>query len=94
MTNTPSAYLRLAPVLDLKAATDLAGELLALRGRDLAIDAANVRRIGAQCLQVLLVARASWAADGHQLSFSEASEDFREGVALLGAGDMVEAAAV
>jgi chemotaxis protein CheX len=91
MTDTPSAYLRLAPVLDLKAATALAGDILALRGRDLTIDAAQVRRIGAQCLQVLLAARSTWMADGLRLSFAEVSDDFREGVALLGAGDLVGA---
>ena len=91
MTDTSSAYLRLAPVLDLKAATALAADILALRGRDLNIDAAHVRRLGAQCLQVLLAARSSWAADGRRLSFTEISDDFREGIALLGAGDLVGA---
>jgi chemotaxis protein CheX len=91
MTDTSSAYLRLAPVLDLKAATALAADILALRGRDLTVDAANVRRIGAQCLQVLLSARSTWAADGLRLSFAEVSDDFREGAALLGAGELVEA---
>lgn len=56
--------LRLGPVLDIKAAAPLAELLLSRRGHDVEIDGADVQRLGAQCLQVLMSARASWAADG------------------------------
>ncbi|MBW4035678.1 MULTISPECIES: STAS domain-containing protein [Acidiphilium] len=57
--------LRLDPLLDIKAAAPLYALLRGQRGHDLVIDASAVERIGGQCLQVLLAARASWAADQH-----------------------------
>ncbi|HEY8618122.1 STAS domain-containing protein [Phenylobacterium sp.] len=80
-----SASLELAPVLDLKAATPLAQALMALRGRDVTLNASAVQRLGAQCLQVLLSARNTWAEDGAQFAVSEPSEPFIETLALLGA---------
>lgn len=79
------ASLSLAPVLDLKAATPLAEALLALRGRTLAIDASSVERLGAQCLQVLLSARNTWAEDGVGFGVTDPSAPFIETLALLGA---------
>lgn len=55
--------IRLDPVLDIKAAAPLYALLSSRRGGDLAIDASAVERIGGQCLQVLLAARARWEAD-------------------------------
>jgi chemotaxis protein CheX len=78
----------LAEVLDLPAAGPLAADLLTRRGQDLALDASNVRRLGGQCLQVLLAARATWQADGQVFRITAASGDFAEGSALLGAGDL------
>ena len=80
--------LRLAAALDLNAAAPLAAELLARRGQDLVIDAAHVARIGGQCLQVLLSARATWAADGRAFSIAEPSSDFIDALTLLGAADL------
>jgi chemotaxis protein CheX len=84
--------LALAESLDLKAASALASDLLALRGQDLAIDAGAVRRIGAQCLQVLLAARATWDGEGHRLTFEQPSDEFRDGVSLLGAPELADPA--
>ena len=86
MTDAP-ASVRLDPTLDLKAAGPLTREILAARGQDLAVDASEVRRLGGQCLQVLLAAQAAWASDGHALEIREPSPAFVEGVALMGAAD-------
>ncbi|WP_287799477.1 STAS domain-containing protein, partial [Acidiphilium sp.] len=64
-TTDTTEQLMLDPILDLKAASPLAQALLARRGGDLRIDAGAVERLGGQCLQVLLSARATWEADGH-----------------------------
>ena len=80
-----SVGLRLVETLDLPAVVALAGALQAQRGQDLQVDASDVRRIGALCLQVLLSARATWAADGQVLTISNPSSDFIEAMALLGA---------
>lgn len=76
--------LVLDPVLDIKAATPLAEALLAHRGNDIIIEAAAVERLGAQSLQVLLSAIATWQADGRTLDFVHPSEAFIEGLHLFG----------
>lgn len=80
-----ATVLRLAQVLDLNAAAPLAAEFLALRGRDVEVDASSVERMGAQCLQVLLSARATWNADGASFSLVTPSDEFASTLALLGA---------
>ena len=87
-----SAVVHLPGVLDLKAAAPLAGELQALRGRDVTRMAGDVQRIGGQCLQVLLSARATWAADGASLQIADPSPELSDGLVLLGAADLVSQA--
>ena len=79
------AVLRLGQLLDLNAATPLAAELLALRGNDLEVDASAVSRMGAQCLQVLLSARATWRDDGFAFAIAGASAEFTAVLDVLGA---------
>lgn len=79
------AVVRLGQVLDLNAAGPLAAELLALRGADLDVDASAVGRMGAQCLQVLLSARATWGEDGFAFAIVAASPELTAVLELLGA---------
>ena len=76
--------VRLADVLDRAEAAPLLASLIAQRGSELAIDASGVRRIGGQCLQVLMSAAATWSADAVAFSITGASEDFIAGLALFG----------
>lgn len=76
--------MQLPEVLDLTAAAPLAQSFLSHRGKALSIDASRVRRVGAQCLQVLLAAASTWKADGARLSLTKPSEEFLEGGRLLG----------
>ena len=69
-----TATVVLAPVLDLRAAEPLKGELLAARGQALTLDGSAVERLGGLCLQVLLSALATWRADGQALTFINVSE--------------------
>jgi chemotaxis protein CheX len=80
-----AAVVRLAQVLDLNAAQPLANELVALCGRDVEVDASGVERLGAQCLQILLSARATWESDGATFALVTPSSEFNATVALLGA---------
>ncbi len=80
----PSRSVELPEILDLKAAAPLAGEFLGHRGEDLVVDASRVRRLGGQCLQILLSAAMTWKADEVLLSFVNPSPDFVEGLARLG----------
>jgi chemotaxis protein CheX len=79
-----SSQLQLPEVLDLTAASPLAEALLAHRGRELSVDAGGVRRAGAQCLQVLIAAVATWKADGVRLRLANPTAEFLEGCRLLG----------
>ena len=76
--------LRLPEVLDLKAATPLHADLLSHRGADLRLDASQVQRLGAQCLQIILSAVATWKADKAVLEIVSPSKDFIESLELLG----------
>jgi chemotaxis protein CheX len=81
---TAKKRLKLPEVLDLAAAAPLAKSFLSRRGAELAVDASRVRRLGAQCLQVLLAAAATWKADGVRLCLEKPTAEFLEGGRLLG----------
>lgn len=78
----------LGDALDMTAAGPLVQELLGRRGQPLALNASGVRRLGGQCLQVLLSAQATWAADGQPFEVVEPSPEFAEGLAQMGAADL------
>ena len=85
------ARVTLAEVLDLAAAEPLRAELVALRGAPLELDGASVQRVGGLCLQVLLSANATWAADGHPLSFAGPAPALHDALMTIGAADMAAA---
>ncbi|THD61034.1 STAS domain-containing protein [Phenylobacterium sp.] len=90
LSQTPGATsLILAESLDMTAASPLKAQLLAARGSALSLDASAVRRLGGQCLQVLLAARAAWTADGGDWRIATASEEFADAVRLMGCPDLV-----
>jgi chemotaxis protein CheX len=76
--------IELPPHLDLPAAAPLAEAFVKRLGAPLAIDAANVNRLGASCLQVLLAAARSWKAEGDALTLQNPSARFLEDLTLLG----------
>ncbi|GLR66135.1 hypothetical protein GCM10010909_08140 [Acidocella aquatica] len=79
-----AATLALPPILDLTAAAALLEEFLTQRGQPLRVNAGDVQRLGGQCLQVLLAARAAWAADEQALHLDDCSEEFLAALDLLG----------
>lgn len=76
--------VNLPEFLDIRAAQPLTSELLNARGKHLTIDASNVRKAGAQCVQVLLSARATWTADGYSMVVADPSEPFLDTLQTLG----------
>ncbi len=78
------AVVSLPPVLDLQAAEPLRAELMALRGRPLALDASQVTRLGGLCLQVLMSARKIWVEDGVSLMVDQPSSGFSEQLTAFG----------
>lgn len=84
--------LILGDSLDMNAASPLHKELLGRRGQPVVLDASQVRRIGGQCLQVLLSAQSAWAADGAEFQIQDPSPEFADGVVLMGAGHLALAA--
>jgi chemotaxis protein CheX len=77
--------LALTDCLDLTAAAPLTAELLAARGAPVSLDGSAVRRIGGQCLQVLLAAQAAWATDGLAFEVVNPSPELADCLALMGA---------
>lgn len=76
--------IELSAHLDLTAAGPLAERLLAMRGEPVTLVASGVEKLGAQCLQVLLSAVATWKADMTALAISDPSAGFQDGLATLG----------
>jgi len=83
-----TAALALPAVLDIQAAEPLRVQLLGARGRSLTLDASSVERLGGLCLQVLLSAQRTWAAEGHDLVVDPASEAFNDQWNAFGAPAM------
>ncbi|WP_202814277.1 STAS domain-containing protein [Aureimonas sp. AU4] len=81
------AVLVLAPVLDITAAAPLHAALLAHRGTPLRVEAGEVKRLGGQCLQLLLSAGRTYAADRVPIRLQGASDAFRRDLALFGIAD-------
>jgi chemotaxis protein CheX len=79
------ASIALADSLDMTAAAPLAAALSAARGAPINLDASAVRRVGAQCLQVLLAAQTTWTAEGLAFDIVDPSPEFSDGLALMGA---------
>jgi chemotaxis protein CheX len=86
--------LILSDSLDMTAASSLHKELLDRRGQPITLDASQVRRIGGQCLQVLLSAQATWAADGASFQITGPTSEFADGLALMGASHLAPASAL
>lgn len=82
---TTPAQVILPAVLDLQYAEPLRAELLGLRGQSVTIDGSAVERLGGLCLQVLISAQQSWAADGQMLSIAPTSEAFADQWKMFGA---------
>lgn len=66
-----------------------------MRGQPISLDAALVQKVGSLCLQVLLSAHKTWAADGQPFSMSDASGDMARRWKLFGLplGESVECGA-
>lgn len=84
MGKAATGSMTLPTELDIKAAGPLATELIAARGKDLVLNASQIERVGAQCLQVLLSAAATWSADGVELTLQEPSPAFAEAIQTAG----------
>ena len=80
--------VRLADVLDRAEAAHLLASLIERRGQELTLDASGVRRIGGQCLQILMSTAATWSSDAVAFAVVDASQEFIAGVELFGIDPM------
>jgi chemotaxis protein CheX len=76
--------MRLPGILDFTAAKPLWESLTAARGQALALDASEVERLGAPCLQVLLAAKSAWAADNTEFHIAAPSPAFVAAASTMG----------
>ena len=84
VNNTSAETLKLAKVLDLNEASNLHGTLTSMRGKNIAIDASGVERLGVQCVQVLLAAAYAWEKDNKHLVIDKVSDAFSKTMQLIG----------
>lgn len=76
--------IELSKTLDLVSAPALLESFLQKKGHSVQIDADQVHRLGAQCLQILLSAKKTWESDDCSFIFENPSEEFTEAIALMG----------
>lgn len=76
--------IELQKVLDMLAAPVLLESFLQKRGSKILVDAEQVQRLGAQCLQILLSAKRSWEAEGFSFGLNNPSPAFTDALGLMG----------
>ncbi|MGE4482362.1 STAS domain-containing protein [Acidocella sp.] len=76
--------IELPAVMDMVAASGLLEDFLRQRGHEILVEAGQVQRCGAQCLQILLAARAAWVADGQLFLIQNPSDEFTATLELMG----------
>lgn len=76
--------VELSKTLSLVAAPALLESLLQKKGQAVQVDADQVHRLGAQCLQILLSAKKNWEADDCSFVLENPSSEFSEAIALMG----------
>lgn len=79
--------LKLPAVLDLNAASRLHEQVLALKDKNVAVDASDVVRIGTQCIQILQSAARSWRSMDMTFSVNQSSDAYAKTLQLLGITD-------
>ena len=79
-----NSIVELPDTLDLRAAGQLCEHIMKCRRSHLRIDASEVRALGAQCLQVLLAARTTWAQDQFDITYEGCTQRFIDDLKLLG----------
>jgi chemotaxis protein CheX len=79
-----SGNLKLSAVLDLNEASALHGQLMAMRGSDIVLDASGVERVGVQCAQVLVAGARAWDEDKKSFQVAQTSDAFEKTMQLIG----------
>ncbi len=79
-----TATIQLAPRLGSAEAAALRDQLAEHAGSGLAVDAAAVTQLGAQCIQVLAAARISWATAGIGFELRNLAPEIRDSLGHLG----------
>ena len=70
--------------LDSAAADPLRGEIAALDGADIALDASHVEFLGGLCLELLMCARQVWDSAGNTFGIEAPSETFTDNLSRFG----------
>lgn len=77
--------------MDASTLTQTHAELVQRRGSDLDVEASQVDRFGAQALQLLLSAIATWREDGFRLRILDPSDPVRTAFEQLGCAPILNA---
>lgn len=82
--------IALPELLNSRAAVQLKTDLDAEIDKDVQLDLAAVRHVGAQALQVLISAQILWNQSGRSFALSGATADALERIAALGGAEHLE----
>lgn len=74
----------LPKILDMVAATPLRDNFLIKEGFSVLVNAENVQKLGAQCLQVLLSAKNAWEFNEYDFIVDKPSNEFIEFLSFMG----------
>ncbi|MBX9615132.1 MAG: STAS domain-containing protein [Brevundimonas sp.] len=91
MDFTPADVFVLPGRMDASTLTQTHADLIQRRGTDLDIEASQVDRFGAQALQLLLSAIATWRDDGFRLRIVDPSDAVRTAFDQLGCAPILNA---
>lgn len=83
-SDAPSDILELPQKLSQAACEGLAMAICERRGADLTLNAESVSMISGLGAEILLRAATEWSQSGYALKLSEPSEEFKQGMDLLG----------
>ena len=86
----PADVPTLGETLDAGYAPRLRDALLAYRGNDLTLDASQVQRPSTLCLQVLISAAKTWAADGKAFCIIDPSPQLFAAARTVGLASLLE----
>ena len=84
-----TARFELQPIMKIEDCEHLHAFLVSATNQNVDIGCSAVERLNGLTAQMLAVAQRSWHRHERQITFSDPSEGFAQGVALLGLSDLI-----
>lgn len=76
--------VNLPKILDLVESSSLLEDFMKVKSSSVSINAENVTRVGAQCMQILISAQKNWKENDLDFILNNPSEEFLETMLMIG----------